>query len=72
VVITLLLAAVNAATTKGIGWEGALSSSTISKNKMMVGVFLATVVMVVLVVVLVLYWYYRGGGGPALATNPLV
>jgi hypothetical protein len=69
VVITLLLAAVNAATTKGIGWEGALSSSTISKNKMMVGVFLATVVMVV---VLVLYWYYRGGGGAALATNPLV
>jgi hypothetical protein len=49
VVIMLLLATVIAATVEDVGWEGALSSSTISMNKMTVVMFLATIVMVVLV-----------------------
>jgi uncharacterized membrane protein YsdA (DUF1294 family) len=43
---------------EGIGWEGALSCSTVS-NKTTVVVFSTTVMVVVVVVILVLYWYYR-------------
>jgi hypothetical protein len=49
VVITLLLATVIAATVEDVGWEWALSPSTISMNKTTVVMFLATIVMVVLV-----------------------
>jgi Na+/H+-dicarboxylate symporter len=59
-VIKHLLATVVAATMEGINREGALSSSTVSMNKMTVVVFSATV----LVVVLVLYWYYRRAEEP--------
>jgi hypothetical protein len=54
VVIMLLLATVIAATVEDVGWEGALSSSTISMNKTTVVMFLATIVMVVLVALILL------------------